>query len=203
MAKKAKSTLLNMFLSLTVIALVAAFALASLNKATEEPIEKAKKAKIESAIKEVLKQEDAEIAFDRTADTVIYFGERNEKGSYKDSAVCHIAYANDEMAGMAIEVADFNAFGGTLKTMVGLDAEGKIYGYQIIETHETPGLGAKADTWFQAGGKGDIINRHGSENLKVKKDQGDVDAISGSTITSRAFLRTINKAYESFEKINK
>ena len=51
MAKKAESTLKNMLLSLTVIALVAAAALAALNGVTKDPIAKAQQAKVENAIK--------------------------------------------------------------------------------------------------------------------------------------------------------
>ena len=79
-------------------------------------------------------------------------------------------------------------------------AEGNISGYQILETAETPGLGAKAGEWFQKGSKGDVIGMNPAEGLKVKKDGGQVDAISGSTITSRAFCELINNAYEIFQK---
>ena len=81
-----------------------------------------------------------------------------------------------------------------------LDAEGNISGYQILETAETPGLGAKAGEWFQQGNKGNVIGKNPADGLKVKKDGGDVDAISGSTITSRAFCEIINNAYAIFQK---
>ena len=84
--------------------------------------------------------------------------------------------------------------------MVGFDTEGNIAGYQILETAETPGLGAKAGEWFQKGNKGDVIGMNPSSELKVKKDGGNVDAISGSTITSRAFCALINNAYQTFKK---
>ena len=87
--------------------------------------------------------------------------------------------------------------------MVGFDKDGNVYGYRILETHETPGLGAKADTWFQADGKAPVVGKHPAEaKLTVKKDGGEVDAISGSTITSRSFLQAVNDAYEVFQKIN-
>ena len=85
--------------------------------------------------------------------------------------------------------------------MVGFDQEGNVFGYSILESHETPGLGAKAGEWFQKDGKGSVIGRNPSNALTVKKDGGDVDAISGSTITSRAFLTAVNDAYQVFTKI--
>ena len=187
MAKKAQSTLVNMLLSLTAIALVAAAALAALNGVTKEPIAKAQQAKVEKAISAVLP------AFDHLEDCTV------------DGNVCHLGLTADgQMVGAAVEASDANAFGGVLRVMVGFDTTGTITGYQILETHETPGLGAKAGDWFQQGGKGCVVgNNPGQANLTVKKDGGDIDAISGSTITSRAFLRVVAEAYKSFQNINK
>ena len=76
----------------------------------------------------------------------------------------------------------------------------QILGYTILATVETPGLGVKADTWFQEGGKGNIIGRNpGEKELAVSKDGGDIDAITASTITSRAFLNAVNAAYQAFK----
>ena len=183
MAKKAQSTLINMLLSLTIIAVVAAAALAFVSSVTAEPIAQAQIAKKEAAVKAVLPQ------FDRLEETVI------------DEVPCTKAYnAEGELVGMAIESKSSKGFGGNLVAMVGLDAEGNISGYQILETAETPGLGAKAGEWFQEGNKGNVIGKNPADGLKVKKDGGDVDAISGSTITSRAFCEIINNAYAIFQK---
>ena len=69
MAKKAKSTLINMLLSLTAIALVAAAALAAMNAVTEKPIEVAKQNKVNKAIENVLKQVDEN---GKTLDSIDY-----------------------------------------------------------------------------------------------------------------------------------
>lgn len=186
MAKKAQSTLVNMLLALTAIALVAAAALAALNGVTKEPIAKAQQAKVEEAISAVLP------AFDKLEAKEI------------DGNKCNLGYdAEGNLVGAAIEAGNDKAFGGRLQLMVGFDKDGNVYGYRILETHETPGLGAKADTWFQQGGKGEVVGKHPEQsNLTVKKDGGEVDAISGSTITSRSFLLAVADAYEIFKKIN-
>ena len=175
-----------MLLSLTAIALVAAAALAALNGVTKEPIAQAQQAKVEEAISAVLP------AFDRLETQEV------------DGSNCNLAYdAEDNLVGAAIEAGNDKAFSGRLQLMVGFDQDGNVYGYRILETHETPGLGAKADTWFQQGGKGEVVGKNPAEsNLTVKKDGGDVDAISGSTITSRSFLMAVADAYETFKKIN-
>lgn len=184
MAKKAKSTLLNMFLSLTIIAVVAAGVLALVSNVTSEPIKAAEKAKTENAIKAVVPE----------------FTELETQTV--DGVVCNIAKNNGEIVGVAIEAGSDNGFGGHLGVMVGFDVEGNIYGYQVVETHETPGLGAKAGEWFQKDGKGCVVGKNPeNNNLTVKKDGGEVDAISGSTITSRAFCGAIAAAYATYQKV--
>jgi electron transport complex protein RnfG len=187
MAKKAQSTLVNMLLSLTAIALVAAAALAALNAVTKAPIEAAQKAKVENAIGAVLPK------FDNLKDQTV------------DGCVCHLAYdAQGAFVGAAIEAGNDKGFGGHLQLMVGFDTEGNVSGYQILETHETPGLGALAGEWFQKGGKGCIVGLNPTQGtLTVKKDGGNVDAITGSTITSRAFLGVVNDAAAIFNKLEK
>jgi electron transport complex protein RnfG len=196
MAKKAQSTLVNMLLSLTAIALVAAAALAVMNAVTEEPIKVAKENKVKKAIADVLQQVDEN---GQVVESIKY---ETLKDVESDNAVCHLAYtAEGEYAGAAVETSDPNGFGGVLKVMVGFDKDGNVYGYSILESNETPGLGAKADKWFQKGSKGDIVGKSPATELKVVKDKGDVDAITGSTITSRAFLRCVNKAYTNLQSV--
>ena len=174
-----------MLVSLTAIALVAAAALAALNGMTKDPIAKAQEAKVKEAISAVMP------AFDRLEDRDI------------NGALCHLGYdAEGNFVGAAVEAGNDKGFGGHLQLMVGFDKEGQVSGYRILETHETPGLGAKADQWFQKGGKGDVIGTTPASNaLSVKKDGGTVDAISGSTITSRAFLDVVNDAAKVFSSI--
>lgn len=104
-------------------------------------------------------------------------------------------------------------FGGELKVLVGFDAEGKIYNYSLLAHAETPGLGSKADKWFGAydPAQGEKAVSHeqstksilgmnpGEAALTVSKDGGQIDAITASTITSRAFLNAVNAAYQAYK----
>lgn len=207
MAKKAQSTLINMLLSLTAIALVAAAALALMNAVTEEPIKVAKQNKVNKAIENVLKQVDEN---GKTLDSIDYKTLKDTiVKADGEEMVCHLAYtAEGEYAGAAVETSDPNGFGGTLKVMVGFDKDGNVYGYSILESNETPGLGAKADKWFQLGQKGQVVGKSPAtepqSELRVTKDTrggGTVDAITGSTITSKAFLRSVNKAYTNLQTV--
>lgn len=103
-----------------------------------------------------------------------------------------------EYIGAAVEATSMG-FGGELKVLVGFDAEGKIIDYSLLAHAETPGLGSKAADWFKKGNKGNIVGLNPGETpLTVSKDGGQVDAITASTITSRAFLNAVNAAYAAY-----
>ena len=122
----------------------------------------------------------------------------DNKGKELTFVVYHTQNADKQNLGAAVE-STTGGFGGDLKVLVGFDPEGKVLGYTLLEHAETPGLGAKADKWFQKGEKGDIIGKNPKEPLTVSKDGGQVDAITASTITSRAFLLAVNNAYSAYK----
>ena len=112
-----------------------------------------------------------------------------------DYTVYDISDNQGNQLGKAVVTTE-NGFGGPLKVLVGFNTNGDILGYTVLEHQETPGLGAKAGEWFQKDGKGNIIGMNPSnDKFSVSKDGGEVDAITASTITSRAFLRAIKNAY--------
>ena len=84
--------------------------------------------------------------------------------------------------------------------IVGFDAEGKLYNYSVLQHAETPGLGSKMQEWFRTEGTDrSVLGSDLSQGpLQVKKDGGTVDAITAATISSRAFLDAINRAYSAF-----
>ena len=111
-----------------------------------------------------------------------------------------IAQANAKTLSDAIAVVAANGFGGALTVLVGFDNEGKIIDYSLLSHAETPGLGSKAADWFKKGAKGDITGKNpGEAPLTVSKDGGEIDAITASTITSRAFLLAVNNAYAAYK----
>ena len=183
--KKLESTWYNMACVLTGISLVAGVALASVNKMTMDTIQELNDKREQAAIAQVLGGGDVKV---EKVDTV----------AINDN---NFIVMNAGQKGVAVKAVDPQnaSFGGGLTIMVGISPAGKVLGYSVLETHETPGLGAKAAQWFQKGEKGDIIGRNLKEKeLVVSKDGGDVDAITASTITSRAFLRAVNAAYKAY-----
>ena len=181
----AKSNLLNMALVLTLVCLVCSALLAGAYAITKDPIAAAAKAKTEKSLSLVLP------SFDKVDEgTVTVDG--SEVRYFK-------ATQGEETAGYAVEASTIG-FGGPLSLMVGITPDGVVYNTSVLSHSETPGLGAKctSDEKFLAQWK----NFNPSEKiLKVKKDNGDVDAITASTITSRAYVRAVENALKAFETI--
>ncbi len=175
--KKLKSSLTNMLVVLTVITIVAAGVLASVNAVTAPQIEKINAENLAAGIKAVMGNDDIKVSEPWEVDAFTAYDINDKQGNLLGKAV----------------VTTENGFGGPLKVLVGFNTDGDILGYTVLEHAETPGLGAKAGEWFQD----KIIGMNpGTNNFTVSKDGGEVDAITASTITSRAFLRAIQNAYD-------
>lgn len=189
--KKLESSFKNMVIVLTVVAVVAGLLLGYVNKLTAEPIAQANAKALSDAIALVVPGFDNEPA--ANPDTIEVAGV-----TYK----IYKATKGDKFIGAAVE-SSANGFGGALTVLVGFDADGKIIDYSLLSHAETPGLGSKAADWFKKGGKGDITGKNpGDKPLTVSKDGGEIDAITASTITSRAFLNAVNAAYAAYAKRN-
>ena len=109
------------------------------------------------------------------------------------------ARKDGQTVGYAVESFTSKGFSGTINVMVGFDMDGNIVGTSVISHAETPGLGAKMTEpafYSQFVGKNPASFR-----LSVAKDGGDVDAITASTITSRAYCDAVDRAYRAFQKV--
>ena len=191
--EKLKSNLPNMVGILTTVAVLCGGILAYVNDLTVAPRKEAAQNALNAGIEQVM---GGKCKVEKP-DTI--------KRTVDGKKLTYIAYKTDK--GTAIQSTDPNGFGGNLTVLVGFNNAGDILGYTILETAETPGLGAKADKWFQSvenGGnseKSSIIGKNPAKNqLRVTKDNdgGEIDAITASTITSRAFLRAVQEAYNTY-----
>ena len=181
-----------MVLVLTGVAVIMGGILAYVNHLTEGPIAQQKEKTLADGIKAVMVCDDIVVA---KTDEVI---QNDAKGKEQVFKIYQVKDAQGKDLGAAVESTTMG-FGGDLKVLVGFNPEGTIMGYTLLEHAETPGLGAKADKWFQKDQKGDIIGKSPVEPLTVSKDGGQVDAITASTITSRAFLKAVNNAYNAYK----
>jgi electron transport complex protein RnfG len=185
--KKLESTFINMLISLTLVALAAGVSLAYMNELTIGPKEEARKLKKLNAIKSVLP--------DFTNDP---FTEKKSFGveGEKDSLDFFPGKQEESLTGMAISTYTNKGYSGLIKLMVGFDVEGNIINVVVLEQKETPGLGTKIAT--ESFVSQYIGKNPGNFNMTVKKDGGEIDAITGATITTRAFNHAVQRAYDKF-----
>ena len=161
-----------MLLSLTIICLVAGAILAGVNMYTTGPIAASKAAALEAAIKAVTPE------FDNKPSEDAYMAVTAEGDSLK----IYPATKGGEFVGAAVESNTKKGFSGEIRVIVGFDKAGKL------------------QEWFSTDkNKQSVLGRNLADGgLKVTKDGGDVDAITAATITSRAFLDAVNRAYSAF-----
>lgn len=190
---KLKSTFRNMFLSLSLICLTVAILLAQVNKMTATPIAEAKAMKLQGAISEVVPEFDNDPAAEA-------FTMATGQG---DSLLVYPAKRGNEIVGYAMNSYTNNGFSGNIQLMVGFDMEHRVVNYSVLQHAETPGLGSKMSEWFRDDERPSrsVIGRDLSAGpLAVTNDGGEIDAITASTITSRAFLEAVNRAYAAYLK---
>jgi len=181
-----------MVIVLTGIAIIAAALLGIMNEVTKGPIAQIEQANLENGIKKVILGADADGALTVSKiDTIV---------SDKQQFVVYTAEQEGKQLGKAVKTA-VQGFSPDLTVLVGFDTDGKILGYEVLKHSETPGLGAQAPEWFRDEAnhpKSNVIGKNpGKNNLTVSKDGGEIDAITASTITSRAFLKAINLEYNA------
>jgi electron transport complex protein RnfG len=191
MAKK-ESTFLSMVLTLFMVTLVAAGLLGSVYALTKEPIRLAELKKKNEAIQVVVPGFDNEPS--QEVERIFMDG---------DSLYLYTARLGEEILGTAVETFTKKGFSGEFKLMVGFAPDGSIIDIAVIKHAETPGLGNKMEK-----GKSDFsvqfMGKHpDSFNIAVTKDRGDVDAITASTITSRAYCDAVTRAYGAFMESQK
>jgi electron transport complex protein RnfG len=191
MSKK-QSTFTSMAVSLLVITLVSGFALGYVNELTIEPKAKAKLERKVNAIKQVLPE------FNNNPVEQV---KRIKSDMSKDSIEIYTGIMDDKPIGTAVIGSSEKGYSGLVKIMVGFNPDESIKNIVVLEQKETPGLGTKMK------GEKFIRQFRGKKpsefNLKPKKDGGDIDALAGATITSRAFGEATQLAYDVFIETKK
>lgn len=181
-----KSNLLNMALCLSLVCLVCSGLLGGVYALTAEPIAKAEKENLKSSIAQVL-PEGGEIS---DAMPLEVGGQPSEY---------YVSRNGEDILAYAVK-SKVVGFGGPLVLMVGITPDGSIFNTSVLSHNETPGLGAKCDSdvHFMEQFKGFDTK---TKVLSVKKDGGDVDAITASTITSRAYSLAVSNAVKALGNI--
>jgi len=183
------STFTNMVVSLFLVTLIASTTLGFIYKLTKEPIAEAKLRRKNAAIEQVVPD---------------YTNQPNAEAFQVDvdggSVTVYPAKKDGKLVGAAIASFTEKGYSGMIRVMVGFTADGAINNISVLEHQETPGLGDKIDKaksqWSRQ------FNGKNPEDfqLQVRKDGGDVDAITAATISSRAYCDAVQRAYQAFQK---
>jgi len=185
MAKKLESTLKNMVLSLTLISMVMSAALTFVYLKTKGPIENAARQKEINAIKIVSPDFD---------------NDPLPEARLVDGVTIYPVKKQNEPAGFAVKTYSEKGFSGHIELMAGFKPDGTINAITVLQHKETPGLGTKmAEPKFLHQFSGKNPERF---TLKVKKDGGQVDAITAATISSRAFCDAMQRAHNALGAVS-
>lgn len=187
-----KSTLLNMVTVLFCITLISSAGVGLVNMITVEPIAEAKAKAVNDAILAVLP------AFEE---------KECEELDIDDMPIkVYTATAAGKTVGYAVETMTKRGFSGVVKLMVGFAPTGEVLNVNVIQQAETPGLGTKMcdeDNSLLMSIKGQrletkkLVNGH----LAVDKDGGDIEALTAATISSRAYVDAMNRAYMAYKSV--
>jgi len=189
MSKK-ESNLKNMLLALFAITLIASASLGGIYQLTKEPIEAARLEKKNNAIRQVIPE------FENTPTAETY-----KKAVDGDTLYFYPGRKDGELVGTAVESFSNQGFSGEIRIMVGILPGGIIDDVAVLYHEETPGLGDKMQRNKSDWGMQFQDVDPESFDLQVKKDGGDVDAITAATISSRAFCDAVKRAYEAYVNI--
>jgi electron transport complex protein RnfG len=159
---------------LIAVSLVIAAMLGAVDYITKDAIAEGKASKTAAAMSEVLPAGSYEKLDAAAADGIVQSVYQAMEGA--------------ELKGWVV-LAGPAGFGGTISMVVGIDTSGCVTGVSIITMTETSGLGANA---LKENFRSQYIGKQGSVSLS--KYGGDIDALTGATITSKAVTDGVNAA---------
>lgn len=175
---------------LTLVCVVAAVALAKVYDFTKEPIAHQRRLAKLKAIRAVLPDHENQ----PDQDTLEF-----DMGDGQ-TRIVYLGIAGNEISGLAFEIKSGEGYGGEIVAMLGVMPDGAINGVEIVKHSETPGLGAKIiNPEFRLQFKGKSIE---NTRFMLKKDGGDIDQVTGATISPRAIVKAIKDGLSFFDVHN-
>lgn len=203
MNKDVKEAVKNAII-LMVITLIAGLALGYVYRITKDPIEQQKTAALAASCKAVFPYEEG---FEQAVSFAPseYMVSEQLKNELSQSGIevgnIYNALASDgSVMGYAIEVTSHEGYGGDIKIMCGVTADGVLRGVSILEISETAGLGMRAESVLVP----QIHNMNTDQIIFTKSGKtadNEIDAISGATITTTAFVNIVNASLKVYTEI--
>ena len=157
---------------------LAAASLAVMNVVTKEPIASYERRQRDAALREVFADADEFVNIEP---------DRVWEASRKGQKTGHVFLTRVQ------------GYSGPITLMFGTDSSGAVTGMRILSHTETPGLGAKITT---AQFRDQFRNKRPEQLILKKADpaRGQIDAITGATISSRAATNALRSTLESFNR---
>ena len=179
-----KSTLFNMVAVLFTVTLIASAGVGAVNMITADAIAEANASATKQAVSNVLPTfENTEVSEQTIDDMPIKV---------------YTATNSGEKVGYAVESMTKSGFGGVIRLMVGFAPDGQILNVNVLQQAETPGLGTKMADEDNALLNSIKDKKAWEIEFKVKKDGGELDALTAATISSRAYYEAVQRAYQAY-----
>ena len=121
-----------------------------------------------------------------------------DKDRGKEGVIVYPAYKDGKLVGRAFAVVSHEGYSGDIDLLMGVSPKGAITGIEVIQHSETPGLGAKIVSDKSWPGKRELVGRTLADSLEVKKDGGQIDTISGATISPRAVCKAVKAGLTAY-----
>lgn len=184
------SLYLRLMIVLAVISAAAAGMLALVDSFTKPKIEAFKAQSEVSAYQQVLAEADSFTEDTELMEMIV----KQPQFSYIQNI--KIGTNQGNQVGWVCKVAS-PGYSSNIVMLVGIKTDGKIGKVMVLDQKESPGLGTNVtDPAFIE--QPAIAQAGAGKELKVTKDGGEVQAITGATISSRAVLRGINQVFEFY-----
>jgi len=180
-------------ITLTIVSFISACSLALINEITKSEILSREQKNLNNALMYVLPGSNSTsiLPIQKEGQFLYYKGYEDQKRT--------------KIVGYAFLV-ESQGYTNSIRTLVGIDTSGSILRIKIVSQQETPGLGARCEEiqngesipWWQA-----QFQNKSAVDIAVDKDGGQIESISGATITSRAITDGIaNRTKKLFETIH-
>lgn len=132
---------------------------------------------------------------------VLYVTAADRLGTPAPVAVHRVRRGGEPVAAVLLPAAP-EGYGGPIRLMIAISFAGTILGVQVLEHHETPGLGdafaVRGSTWLAAFTGRSLPDREGASQWAVRKDGGDFDQFTGATVSPRAIVKAVRGTLEFY-----
>ena len=196
------NTAIKNVLTLTIITLIAGFCLGFVYDVTKEPIAMMAEKTKQEACRKVFPSADS-----FAEDTSIDIAESDaiiEQAVISGVSVDEVLKALDASGnslGYVIILTSHEGYGGDIEISMGIDNSGCVLGVEILSISETAGLGMKADTEeFKSQFKNKTVTQFVYTKVGASQEF-EIDALSGATITTKAFTNAVNAGLAYFRAI--